>query len=1409
MGRVLCTLLVVLVLSLGSSAQAIDLLRDIGKEGGARVIPPQVPCASPVWNAHPPIVQGSFTQNLGQKGEGAGRFYCQGRGLSIALGPGWASYLLTDTEGNRGHLVVAWMVGSRMVEPVGVGPSDHQSNFFLGDDPDGWVVGAHSFMEVLYKGIYDGIDLRFSLCDGQLKYEYTVQPGADPASILLRYEGADRLSVERGTGRLAIGTTVGTLFDDAPVSYQSTSSGMTSVRTSFCQVDGSTIGFRVADYDRTVALVIDPTVHFSTLVSGSGADLSNALRKVGEDFLICGQTQSSDFPTTPGANDTTYNSTDGFVLKLNHNGSKLLFSTFIGGTGTESCTDVEVDAQGCIYLIGRTTSTDFPTTAGTLYPDARGGTGDGFVVRMDQDASDLLLGTYLGGNGVDAPCYLALDDGGVLTVAGETESTNMPKVAGAYDDTANGGLDVFIARLDSTLSTMLDFTYLGGSQDDNLPVMSISVDGSVYICAQSKSNDFPVSGSAYQDERKGDCDITVSKLDTELGTLVYSTYIGGAEYDYANSFEVLSNGSVLLCGNSVSDDYPLTSDCYHSSRKGNRAGIITMLGKDGDRLEYSTFFGGESDWNLDVCWFAHREADGTLFLIISTYSDDLPAPNTYYSGGTDLYLCLVDIEEKEILAGTFFGGTSTDRAMDYIKEGDEVTMTGIASLDFPTTANAYCRASNGGDDVFLLKSTIDPIAGTVPSAPLGLKANAHDWLVNLTWSPPSDLGGVILREYRLLNGDSPTNLTHRVATLAPGVLSYDDRNVFNGRTYYYGLIAYNWWGEGPMSAVATATPMGRPNPPLNLTATGMFGAIRLGWDSPNYTGGSPIIGYRLHRGLDEEDLRPLADLGLDREYMDSPLQKGTRQYYRVVAYNVVGNGSFSDVVSAVPTGTPGEPTGFRLTFGDGQCLVEWKAPIDTGSVPLLGFKLYRGPSEQGLTELRTFPLATLSYRDTEVTNGQTYFYAMRAFNENGESPLTELLSGMPAGLPGPARDLIVSSGNGTAVLSWTAPTSDGGIPIVGYHVFKGLAEDMMAWYADVDGLTFTDLGLPVGTTFYYKVQAYNRIGDGPMTECRSILVLALPGAPRDVRASAEVDKVTVLWFQPLESGGSPVREYRLYRGTSPTDLIAVRSFPSYTTSYTDTDIASGVTYYYAVAAITEAGEGERSRPVSATPYGLPGPPRGLNATGGDREVALSWEGPALDGGTPVTGYIVLRGPSQADLKEIVRVGVVLAYTDTNVTNGQTYFYAVVALNSAGMGIATSPVEATPRRPAVEPGAVLTLVSEVKDGKVTLVWMAPDDDGGSPVTGYVVLRGLSRKALTVVETLGTVTSWTDTTAEPGKTYYYSVAPLNAVGRGADFAPVEVKVPKKGGDGPGPGTVAVAIAMLSAAMAACSKRRWREG
>ena len=272
--------------------------------------------------------------------------------------------------------------------------------------------------------------------------------------------------------------------------------------------------------------------------------------------------------------------------------------------------------------------------------------------------------------------------------------------------------------------------------------------------------------------------------------------------------------------------------------------------------------------------------------------------------------------------------------------------------------------------------------------------------------------------------------------------------------------------------------------------------------------------------------------------------------------------------------------------------------------------------------------------------------------------------------------------------------------------------------------------------------------------------VTLPSPPRNLQATTGDGYVNLSWEPPEDDGGSPITEYRIYKSNSSGDEAFLVSVGK-KLYYNDTNVTNGRTYSYFVTAANRLGESPASNEVRATPITVPTAPVNLQAISGDGYVNLSWDPPEDDGGSPVIKYVIYRGNISGYEAYLATVSNVLCYTDTSVINGETYYYYVTAVNDAGEGPNSTEVSATPLS---VPSAPRNLRATSGDGYVNLSWDPPENDGGSPVTGYRIYRRTSSTNETLLAVVEDVYYYNDTTVVNGQKYYYSVTAVNDVGEG---------------------------------------------
>jgi fibronectin type 3 domain-containing protein len=376
--------------------------------------------------------------------------------------------------------------------------------------------------------------------------------------------------------------------------------------------------------------------------------------------------------------------------------------------------------------------------------------------------------------------------------------------------------------------------------------------------------------------------------------------------------------------------------------------------------------------------------------------------------------------------------------------------------------------------------------------------------------------------------------------------------------------------------------------------------------------------------------------------------------------------------------------------------------------------------------------------------------------------------------PSAPQSLAATAGSGSVSLTWAPPANNGGAAISGYNIYRGTSPgaESSTPVATVSGTSFTDPGLTNGTTYYYKVAAVNSAGTSPQSGEASAtptgVQATVPMAPQSLTATAGSLTVRLSWSAPSSDGGSPITGYNVYRGTSPGQESGTPVATNVTTtSFNDSGLTNGTTYYYTVKAVNAVGTSPASNEASATPQATaPSAPSGLVASAGNGQVVLSWTVPNSDGGTPITGYNVYRGTSPNGESSTPLASNVASsnFTDTTAANGTTYYYTVKAVNAAGTSPASNEASATPQAAVTVPSAPQTLTATGGNGTVQLSWSAPASNGGAAVTGYNVYRGTSagNESGTPVATNVTTTSFTDNPLTNGTTYYYTVKAVNSAG-----------------------------------------------
>ncbi len=396
----------------------------------------------------------------------------------------------------------------------------------------------------------------------------------------------------------------------------------------------------------------------------------------------------------------------------------LRYSTYLGGSGTDQASSIALDSEGNVYIVGRTYSTDLPTTPGA-YDALQNGAYDVFVTKLSPDGGTLLYSTYLGGSNEDIGTGIAVDSAGNACLTGHTYSTNFPTTPGASDTTLNGGRDGFVAKLNAAGNDLVYSTYLGGDSWDYGQSIALDDSGSAYVGGFTHGS-FPVTAGAAQTVFGGMGDGFATKFSPDGRTVLYSTYIGGNSWEGANGIAVDHAGHAYLATGTASTDYPTTPGAYDricencsTNYSGDAAAV--KLSADGSQFVYSTLVGGteapSGEGFLDV---AVDSAGNAYFVGLSNETNFPTTPNALQrslGGGEDVVVVKLNADGSDLLYSTYLGGSGIDRGYGItIDENGNTYVTGrTASTNLPTV-NPLQAANAGGYDAFLAVVNADASA---------------------------------------------------------------------------------------------------------------------------------------------------------------------------------------------------------------------------------------------------------------------------------------------------------------------------------------------------------------------------------------------------------------------------------------------------------------------------------------------------------------------------------------------------------------------------------------------------------------------------------------------------------------------------------------------------------------------------
>jgi hypothetical protein len=563
----------------------------------------------------------AFERNQGQAGKSVD-FLARGAGYSVSLSRGNARLTLRRGKSAVPATVELRLDGARR-DPKAITRNalPGRVSYFLGNDPTRWRTDIPIFSRIEYASVYDGIDLAYYGDQGRLEYDFMVAPGANPDVIRLAVDGARNLHVD-DSGGLAFETAAGPAGFRRPIAYQEIAGTRHAVESRYTVADGNAVSFAVGAYDPRQPLVIDPSLVYSTYLGGSGNDSGSAIAVDSHgNAYITGTTSSLDFPLVDAEQSFYTGNLAIFISKLSADGSSLIYSTYLGGSGVEPYVDtpysIAVDSEGSAYVVGTTYSTNFPTK-NALYPTLNG-LSDAFVTKFSAAGSALVYSTYLGGSGNDLAYGVAVDAARNAYITGSTSSSDFPVTPGAYQTSANGSCS-YATKMNAAGSALSWSTYFGDNCSAQVRAIAVDSRGGVYLGGTAFPG-LPVTPGAPQQILGGDVDAFLAKLSYTGATLAYCTYLGGSLDDYGQAVAVDSGGNAYIAGYTTSTNFPVTASAIQSANGGGNDAFAAKLNSAGTAWVYSTYLGGQRD---DYAWGIAVDSTGRAIVAGSTDSTNFP-----------------------------------------------------------------------------------------------------------------------------------------------------------------------------------------------------------------------------------------------------------------------------------------------------------------------------------------------------------------------------------------------------------------------------------------------------------------------------------------------------------------------------------------------------------------------------------------------------------------------------------------------------------------------------------------------------------------------------------------------------------------------------------------------------------------
>ncbi|MBC7864311.1 MAG: gliding motility-associated C-terminal domain-containing protein [Bacteroidia bacterium] len=587
-------------------------------------------------------------------------------------------------------------------------------NYFLGSDKSKWASNVKAYKKILFKNIYEAIDLGVYSSENNFKYDLIVKSGADVADIKLKYNFIDGIEIKEN--KLLVKTSAGDVIENEPYAYQTIKGKTIKIKCGYKLIEKNVVTFSFPEgYNKNYELIIDPVIVVCSYSGTSIFSYNYACTSDSAGNIYTSAMEDHGFPLAQGWFYTTING-DCVVKAFNSSGSVKFFDTYLGGDSLEFPQSLFVN-NGEIALFGMTRSLNFPHSLSAFDTTMNGGQ-DLFISKLTINGTSLFASTYAGGSADEGGGQFAygwengemrLDAAGNAYVISGTKSSNFPTTVGALSGSLNGISDAIVFKLNSTLSTMMWSTFLGGSLKEDGNSLRCDGSGGVYCIGTTNSSNFPVTAGVFSGSiSSAQSEIFISHINANGTALIRSTYFGTMGNEAGCFLDLDEDNNVYACGWC---NQPLLFNATPGTFSNpNGENIIIKLDSSLSALAFQTKFGSvTSISSYPNLYFTAFKVDSCQNIYLAGWAYNFFPPLTpnkfmgYQGGFSDIYMIALNSNCTSLRFASYFGsnGLSPTGLNGWGEESVGVSHfddKGIlyqavsATQNLPTTAGAYATS---------------------------------------------------------------------------------------------------------------------------------------------------------------------------------------------------------------------------------------------------------------------------------------------------------------------------------------------------------------------------------------------------------------------------------------------------------------------------------------------------------------------------------------------------------------------------------------------------------------------------------------------------------------------------------------------------------------------------------------------